>query len=90
VEEKARGRFLTKLAYQGFLMDDQGDSLILAPVGIPGEATIIITEAEPNVWRVTGASGIYTRFYKGKHRRFFEDTINSLAVQAVLEVLEKP
>jgi hypothetical protein len=87
MEEKARQRFLIKLSYQGFLIEDLEESLVLKPRGYAEPAEVIITEDEPNHWVVTGAAGAYGRYYHGKHRAWFETLINGLAFQAAQEVL---
>lgn len=87
MEEKARQKFLIKIYTQGFLIEDQVNTLILRPTGYALPAELIITEDENGLWRVTGASGAYSRYYRGKHRVWFETLVNQLAFQAAQEVL---
>ena len=71
----------------GFLIEEKGDSLILRPRGYTEPAVIVITETVPDIWVVTGASGAYARYGRGKHREWFELQINQAAYQATQEVL---
>ena len=87
MEEKARQKFLLKVYNLGFLIEDYGESLTLRPRGYALPAEIAITETVPNIWVVTGASGAYARYYRGKHRQWFEVMVNQAAYQATQEVL---
>ncbi|MBA7539376.1 hypothetical protein ES705_31655 [subsurface metagenome] len=87
MEEKARQKFILKLYMQGFLLEELDGNLILRPKGYVEPAELIISEVSPGQWQVTGASGAYSRYYRGKHRRWFEMLVNQLAFQATQEVL---
>lgn len=85
MDPKAKGEFLKKIAINGFSITDEDNTLTLRPRGMEAEAEVIIQEVEPNVWKVVGASGRYSGFYRGKKRTYFENYINQWVTEAVLQ-----
>ncbi len=85
MDPKAKGEFLKKISINGFAIEERDDYLVLRPRGMEATTEVTIQEVEPNVWKVVGASGQYTGYYRGKKRSYFESYINRWAAEAVLQ-----
>ncbi len=85
MDPKAKGEFLKKISINGFSIEERDNTLILRPRGAEATAEITIKEAEPDIWRVTGAAGHYAGFARGKKRAYFESYINRWAAEAILQ-----
>ena len=84
MEREAKQRFLKKIAINGFSIEEREQQLVLRPRGMEAVAELVIEETEGG-WKVTGASGRYAGFKRGRKKEYLENYLNIWATQAEAE-----
>ena len=88
MDANAKGKFLRKIAINGFSIEEKEDVLILRPRGAEATASVSIREDEEGVWAVVDASGSYGGFRRGKKKGYFETYVNQWAMEALFQSRE--